>query len=159
MRITYHCNRTGKQYSLQVSSAPGFGLRGDREDEAAATNSLPAYTLVCGKGEHSLAAAFKERDVITCRYRWRSSYLSKRNHFETMVLQTSCKKYVQILRCFNPMTQNENIAPSSWFPVTEDVDLFRVMKEPTKTWDICCCKVVCKHGGFRRACFSSLLSE
>lgn len=60
---------------------------------------------------------------------------------------------------FNLKTQNENIAPSSRFPFREDVDLFRIMKQPTETWDICWSKVVCKHGSYRKAYFSSLLSE
>lgn len=106
MRIMYPCTRTVKEYCLWVSPASGFGLMCGREDEAAATDSLSAHTLVCGKGDHSLAPAFKERCVITCSCRCRSSCLSRRDNFDTVVLQMSHKKYVQIIRCFSPMTQN-----------------------------------------------------
>lgn len=68
MRTTYHCNRTVKEHCLWVSLASGYGLICGREDEAVATDSLSAYNLVYGKGDHSLAAPFKERCIITCSF-------------------------------------------------------------------------------------------
>lgn len=65
----YHCRRAVKEYCSQVSSASVFGLTCGREDKAAASSSLSASTLVYGKGEHSVAAALKEGNVITCSYR------------------------------------------------------------------------------------------
>lgn len=95
MRTTYHCNRTVKEHCLWVSPASGYGLICGREDEAVATDSLSAYNLVYGKGDLLLLL---RKDVSSfaplflCSCRCRSSCLSRRDNFETVVLQMSHKK-------------------------------------------------------------------